>query len=112
MTCNPTSTYGVDLNGTGPTATGGLVRGSGLRRYADRGEHRQRGGGEGLTVDQRRNVTGTFPGLVNSAVFTQPGRLFRIVYTGTTVTLNDIAPVLTGARPSTRTTTGRSTASA
>jgi hypothetical protein len=38
--------------------------------------------------------TGRFIGLANNAVFVQGGRLYRIVYTSTTVTLTDVAPVI------------------
>jgi fibronectin-binding autotransporter adhesin len=38
--------------------------------------------------------TGRFIGLANNAVFAQGGRLYRITYTSTAVTLTDVAPVI------------------
>ena len=91
------STYSVDLNGTGPTAdritsSGTVALASATLTVASNANPAV---GTVYTIVSGSSITGTFSGLANNAVFAQAGRLFRVVYTTTAVTLTDVAPTLT-----------------
>ncbi len=96
VTCNAASTLSLDLDGTTPTndrvTTAGTVACAGTLTVASNANAAV---GKVYTIVSAGTVSGTFSGLATNTVFTQAGRLFRIAYTATAVTLTDIAPVLT-----------------
>nr|MBA3937711.1 autotransporter-associated beta strand repeat-containing protein [Planctomycetota bacterium] len=96
VTCNASSTFAVDLDGTTPTndreSTAGTVACAGTLTIASIANAVV---GKVYTIVSAGTVSGTFSGLATNAVFTQAGRLFRIAYTATAVTLTDFAPVVT-----------------
>ncbi|MBA3936181.1 MAG: autotransporter-associated beta strand repeat-containing protein [Planctomycetes bacterium] len=95
VTCNATSTFAVDLDGTTPTNdrenTAGTVACAGTLTVASNANAAV---GKVYTIVSAGTVSGTFSGLATNTVFAQAGRLFRIAYTSTAVTLTDCAPVL------------------
>ena len=97
VTCNATSIVSLDLDGTAPTndrvTTSGTVACAGTLTVASIANAAL---AKVYTIVSAGTVSGTFSGLVNGAKFTQQGRTFQIAYTGTTVTLTDVA------RPTTR----------
>nr|MBA3936178.1 autotransporter-associated beta strand repeat-containing protein [Planctomycetota bacterium] len=97
VTCNATSIFSLDLNGTTPTndrvTTAGTATCAGTLTVASIANAAV---GKVYTIVSAGTVSGTFSGLVNGAEFTQQSRTFQIAYTGTAVTLTDVA------RPTTR----------
>ena len=96
VTCNATSILGLDLDGTTPTndkvSTAGTVTCAGTLTIASISNAAL---AKAYTIVSAGTVSGTFSGLANNAVFSQAGRLFRIAYSSTTVTLTDCAPLIT-----------------
>ncbi len=111
VTMNATSIFSVDLNGTTPThdriTSTGTVTCAGTLTVASIANAAT---GRAYPLITATTVTGEFAGLAHNSIFTQQGRFFQIAYTGTTVTLNDIAHTPTrvwdgGAGADTRWTT-------
>ena len=95
--------YAVDLDGTLPSsdkinATGTVSLGAGVAALTIANATNS-SAGKVYTIVSAANVTGTFSGMPNGAIFTQAGRNFLITYTATAVTLTDnagvIAPTIT-----------------
>ena len=96
LTMNAAATFSVDLDGTSPTAdraasTGAVVR-AGTLTVASNSNAAV---GKVYTILTSTSASGTFSGLADGAVTAQAGRLYRIAYTATAVTLTDCAPVVT-----------------
>ena len=90
------STYSVDLSGASSSdllsAAGQTVTCAGTLTVANNAGAAV---GNTYTIISAGTVdTGRFSGLANNAVFAQGGRLYRITYTSTAVTLTDVAPVI------------------
>jgi autotransporter-associated beta strand protein len=88
-------TYAVDLNGTLSSsdkinATGTVSLGAGVAALTIANATNS-SAGKIYTIVNAVNVTGTFSGMPNGAIFTQAGRNFLITYTSTAVTLTDNA---------------------
>jgi fibronectin-binding autotransporter adhesin len=96
VTCNATSALSLDLDGTTPTndrvTTAGTVACAGTLTI---GSNAHAAVGKVYTFVSAGTVSGTFSGLATNTVFTQAGRLFRIAYAPTAVTLTDCAPAVT-----------------
>lgn len=87
------SIYSVDLNGTTPTfdkilSTGTVDCSSGTLTIASVVNSLN---GKVYTIIGASTVSNTFNGLANNTTFAAVGRLFRINYTATTVTLTDVS---------------------
>ena len=90
------STYSVDFSGASSSdllsAAGQTVTCAGTLTVANNAGAAV---GNTYTIISAGTVdTGRFSGLANNAVFAQGGRLYRITYTSTAVTLTDVAPVI------------------
>ncbi len=88
-------TYAVDLDGTLSSsdkinATGTVSLGAGVAALTIANATNS-SAGKIYTIVSAANVTGTFSGMANGAIFTQAGRNFLITYTATAVTLTDNA---------------------
>ncbi len=96
VTFSATSAYAVDLNGSGPAAdqisTSAAVTCAGTLTVASNANAAL---GKVYQIVAAGTVTGTFSGLADGAAFGQGGRLYRIAYGASAVTLTDVAPVLT-----------------
>ncbi len=96
VTLNAAATLALDLDGTTPSndavASAGAVTRGGTLSIASIAHAAV---GRVYTILTSASASGTFSGLADGAVFSQAGRLFRIAYTATTVTLTDCAPLLT-----------------
>jgi hypothetical protein len=95
-TMHASSIYSVDLSGASSSdllsAAGQTVTCAGTLTVANNASPAV---GNTYTIISAGTVdTGRFIGLANNAVFAQGGRLYRITYTSTTVTLTDVAPVI------------------
>lgn len=95
VTLNASSVFPVDLDGTTPTSdqlsSSAAFTCSGTLTIASLGNPAL---GKVYTIVSAASVSGTFSGLANNSVFIHAGRLLRITYTATTVTLTDVAPVI------------------
>jgi fibronectin-binding autotransporter adhesin len=88
VTCNATSTYSVDIDGTTAdriTSTGAFAC-NGTLTVASVANPIP---GQVYTIASGTSVSDTFSGLANNATFVAHGRTWVINYTGTTVTLTD-----------------------
>ena len=95
VSCNATATLSADLDGSAASdrvATSGAFACAGTLTIASNANAAV---GKVYTLVSAGSVSGTFSGLADQAVFSQAGRLFRIAYTATTVTVTDCAPVVT-----------------
>jgi fibronectin-binding autotransporter adhesin len=94
-TMHASSIYSVDLSGASSadllSAAGQTVTCAGTLTVASNASPAV---GNAYTIISAGTVSGTFSGLANNAVFAQGGRLYRITYTATTVTVTDVAPVV------------------
>jgi fibronectin-binding autotransporter adhesin len=94
---NASSTYAVDLDGTTPSfdriTSSGAVACNGTLTIASLANAALN---NTYTIASGTSIGGTFTGLANNALFVYAGRLFRIAYGATTVTLTDVAPVIAG----------------
>ena len=96
LTMDAAATFSVDLDGTTPTSdraasTGAVVR-AGTLTIASNSNAAV---GKVYTILTSTSASGTFSGLADGALTAQAGRLYRIAYTATAVTLTDCAPVVT-----------------
>jgi autotransporter-associated beta strand protein len=99
VTCASSAALSVDLDGAAPTSdlvsTAAAVVCAGALTVASNANAALGKIYTIVSTSLASGVTGTFSGLADSAEFGQAGRLYRIAYSGTAVTLTDVAPVLT-----------------
>jgi fibronectin-binding autotransporter adhesin len=89
VTCNATSIYSVDISGTTSDRiiSSGTFACAGTLTIASVTSPTLN---QSYIIASGSSVTGTFAGLAEGALFAQQGRIFRVNYTATQVTLTDV----------------------